>query len=60
MSAKTGVAPHCQTAFAVAMNDVEGTITSSPGPTPETYSARCSAVVQLLVATASGAPMRSA
>ncbi len=34
MSAKTGVAPHCQTAFAVAMNESEGTITSSPGPTP--------------------------
>ena len=35
MSAKTGVAPHCQTALAVAMNDSDGTITSSPGPTPE-------------------------
>ena len=34
MSANTGVAPHCQTALAVAMNDSEGTITSSPGPTP--------------------------
>ena len=35
-SAKTGVAPHCQTALAVAMNDSDGTITSSPGPTPDT------------------------
>ncbi len=36
MSAKTGVAPHCQTALAVAMKLSDGTITSSPGPTPET------------------------
>ena len=35
MSAKTGVAPQCQTALAVAMNDSDGTITSSPGPTPD-------------------------
>ena len=59
MSANTGVAPHCQTALAVAMNDSDGTITSSPGPTPDAYSARWSAVVQLVVATASGAPTRS-
>ena len=59
MSANTGVAPHCQTAFAVAMNDIDGTITSSPAPTPEAYNARCSAVVQLVVAIASGAPTRS-
>ena len=51
-SAKTGVAPHCQTELAVAMNESDGTMTSSPGPTPRAYSARCSAVVQLLVATA--------
>jgi hypothetical protein len=36
MSAKIGVAPHCQTAFAVAMNDSDGTMTSSPGPIPDT------------------------
>src|SRR3954454_17793674 len=60
MSAKTGVAPHCQTAFAVAINDNEGTMTSSPGPTPETYSASCRAVVQFVVATAYGAPTREA
>src|SRR3954470_20187785 len=59
-SAKTGVAPHCHTAFAVAMNDIEGTTTSSPGPTPETWSASWSAVVQLLTATASTAQTRSA
>src|SRR3954447_22229328 len=59
-SANTGVAPFCHTALAVAMNDSDGTITSSPGPTPDTYSANCSAVVQFVVATASGAPTRSA
>ena len=35
-------------------------MTSSPGPTPETWSASCSAVVQFVVATASAAPTRSA
>ena len=59
-SAKTGVAPHCQTELAVAMNDIDGTITSSPGPTPATCSASCSAVVQFETATASAAPTRSA
>ena len=59
-SANTGVAPQCQTAFAVAMNDSDGTITSSPGPTPEAYSARCSAVVQFVVAIAWRAPTRAA
>ena len=60
MSANTGVAPQCQTALAVAMNDSEGTITSSPGPTPRTWSANASAVVQLVVATASADPTRAA
>src|SRR5450755_1120488 len=55
-----GSAPHCHTELAVAMNDREGTMTSSPGPTPDAYSASASAVVQLVVATASGAPTRSA
>ncbi len=36
MSANTGSAPHCHTELAVAMNDSDGTMTSSPGPTPET------------------------
>ena len=40
MSANTGVAPHCHTELAVAMKDSDGTITSSPGPTPDAYSAR--------------------
>ena len=60
MSANTGVAPFCQTELAVAMNDIGGTITSSPGPIPDTYRASCSAVVQFVVATASGAPTRAA
>src|SRR5262249_30065067 len=34
----------------------EGAITSSPGPTPRASNARCSAVVQLLQATAYCAP----
>jgi hypothetical protein len=33
-SAKTGVAPVCRIALALAMNDSDGTTTSSPGPTP--------------------------
>ena len=60
MSANTGVPPQCQTALAVAMKDSEGTITSSPGPTPFTCRASASAVVQLVVATASAAPTRAA
>src|SRR3954454_21045472 len=60
MSAKTGVAPIAQTALAVAMNDSDGTMTSSPGPTPSANSASDSAVVQLETATAAAAPTRSA
>src|SRR5579875_2601494 len=59
-SANTGLAPQCHTALAVAMNDSEGTTTSWPGPTPNAWRARCSAVVQLVVATASRAPTRAA
>src|SRR5450755_1513310 len=54
-----GSAPHCHTELAVAMKDRDGTMTSSPGPTPDAYRASASAVVQLVVATASGAPTRS-
>src|SRR3546814_16219464 len=53
-SANTGVAPTYRTALVVAMNENDGTTTSSPGPIPATSGARCSAVVQLLVATACG------
>ena len=51
-SAKTGRAPTYVGALAVAMKEKDGTTTSSPGPMPATISARCSAVVQLEVATA--------
>ena len=42
------------------MNENDGTTTSSPGPTPATTRARCSAVVQLETATASSAPVNEA
>jgi hypothetical protein len=42
------------------MNDSEGTITSSPGPTDVATRARCSAVVQEDTATAWAAPNASA
>src|SRR5215469_11279715 len=60
MSAKTGVAPSVQTALAVAMNDSDGTITSSPGPMPSAYNASASAVVQLETAIPASAPTTSA
>src|SRR5664280_1035336 len=59
-SAKTGSAPTYRTAFVVAMNENDGTTTSSPGPIPATCSARCSAVVQDDTATAYGDCMRAA
>src|SRR5688572_7180387 len=43
-------------AFAVAMNEWLTVTTSSPGPTPDAASARCSAVVQLDTAHAWVAP----
>src|SRR4051812_29979960 len=59
-SAKTGRAPRYTAALAVAMNEKDGTTTSSPACTPATRRARCSAVVQLDTATAYSAPIRSA
>ena len=59
-SANTGVAPTYRTALVVAMKLKEGTTTSSPGPIPATTRPRCSAVVQLEVATAWDAPTDSA
>ena len=56
-SAKTGVAPTYRTALAVAMNDSDGTITSSPGAIPAAIRARCRAVVQEDTATAWGEPI---
>src|SRR5712691_2361948 len=60
ISANTGVAPAYSTAFAVAMNEYDGQITSPPGPTPLATSARCSAVVHDVVATPWAAPARAA
>src|SRR5271166_3541850 len=56
ISANTGVAPQYSAAAAVAANVNEGTITSSPGPTPSARYARCRAAVQLESATAWRAP----
>src|SRR5260221_10124875 len=47
-------------AFADAMNVNEGTITSSPGPTPTVASARCSPVVHDVVAMPCFAPTYAA
>ena len=41
MSAKTGVAPVSATEFAVAAKVNDGTMTSSPGPTPAASRPRC-------------------
>ena len=40
------------TAFAVAIDEIAGTITSSPGPIPNAARAKCKAVVPEEVATA--------
>ena len=40
LSTKTGVAPHCRTALAVATNVNVDTNTSSPGVTPANNNAR--------------------
>src|SRR6185312_3417868 len=45
-SANTGVAPVYRTALAVAMNENDGTTTSSPGRRPSTCSMRWRPVVQ--------------
>ena len=47
---------HIAPTFAVAMNESDGTMTSSPRSMPASTRARCSAVVHDDVATASGAP----
>src|SRR5437763_1700031 len=56
MSANTTVAPVYRIAFAEAMNVNDGTMTSSPGPTPAVASARCRPVVQEVVAIPCFAP----
>ncbi len=60
LSTKRGVAPVYITAFAVAANVNDDTITSSPGPTPFTSNARCSAAVPLDIATVPGHPVNVA
>ncbi len=55
-SANTGTAPAWQTEKEVAMKVYDGTMTSSPGPTPSPASAVCRALVPLLVATPNSAP----
>src|SRR5262245_38951687 len=51
MSTKTGSAPTNRTTLAVAANENDGTMTSSPGPMPSAINARCSADVPELTAT---------
>src|SRR3954468_21622711 len=58
-SAKTGVAPVYATALTVATKLSEGTITSSPGPSPAARQIRCNAAVQLVTASACSAPTYS-
>ena len=52
MSTKTGRAPTWTIELTVALKVNETVMTSSPGPMPRPSSARCSAVVPELVATA--------
>jgi hypothetical protein len=56
-STKTGRAPVCTTALAVAQKVIGLVITSSPGFTPATTIDRWSAAVQELTATACRQPM---
>ena len=60
MSANTGVAPVYRTALAVATKLNEGTITSSPGPSPAARQIRCNPAVQLVTASACSTPTYSA
>src|SRR6266700_1872485 len=60
MSQNTGLAPKYSTTLAVDTHVKAGTITSSPGLTSNAATARCSAVVQELAATAWAAPVNAA
>src|SRR5262245_32138243 len=60
MSAKIGTAPVCTTTLAVAQNVSGVVMTSWPAPTSAPSSARCSAAVHELTATAYGAPTKRA
>ena len=55
-SAKTGRAPACTIALAVAQNVIGVVTTSSPAPIPAASSDRCRAAVHELSATAWRAP----
>jgi hypothetical protein len=55
-SQKIGVAPMYSTTLAVETQVNAGTTTSSPGFSPRTATARCSAVVHEVVATAFSVP----
>ena len=56
-SQKRGRAPMYSTTLAVETHVNAGTITSSPGLSPRIATARCSAVVHEVVATAWDAPV---
>jgi hypothetical protein len=56
MSQKTGVAPWCSTAIAVATKVNAGTMTSPPGRIPAATTAQWSAAVPLLVIRQKRAP----
>ena len=58
-STNTGRAPRCTMTFAVEHQVYGVVITSSPGPTPSTCSARCSAEVHEFTATAWRTPTYS-
>src|SRR5919204_1206140 len=59
-SAKTGVAPVYAIALTVATKVIDGTTTSSPGPSPAPAQIRCSAAVPFVAASACGAPVYAA
>ncbi|MNE56078.1 hypothetical protein D3C80_1509560 [compost metagenome] len=56
ISTNTGVAPTNSTTFAVATYDRAGTMTSSPGPIPETINAKWSVAVPFETAMACFTP----
>ncbi len=55
-SAKTGTALHARTAMTVPKSVIGGTMTSSPGAGSTAATARCSAAVPEVLATACAAP----
>ena len=59
-SANTGVAPVYAMALTVATKVIDGTTTSSPGPSPAVAQIRCRAAVPLATASACRAPTYAA